>query len=114
MGLWLKCPKCQASNPLSLKACASCGASLENLSQNKRVYMLTPPGSAPPEPEAKAKPPKPKAPAKPAAPKAKATKTKKEAAKPEAAKPTSRGWEAEGPPPKRAKGPKAAGKKKGK
>ena len=53
MGLWLKCPVCQARNPLQLKNCAACDASLENLPPEQRVYVLTPPGA--PEEEAKAK-----------------------------------------------------------
>jgi hypothetical protein len=40
MQLWLKCPVCQAKNPLTIKACSSCGASLENLPPAKRVYIL--------------------------------------------------------------------------
>ena len=40
MGLWLKCPKCQTANPLDLKSCAECNASLENLPAAKRVYVL--------------------------------------------------------------------------
>lgn len=40
MGLWLKCPACQAKNPLDLKSCTACGASLENLPTAKRVYIL--------------------------------------------------------------------------
>lgn len=107
MGLWLKCPKCQASNPLTLNACASCGASLDNLSAKNRVYVLTPAGSPPPEPAPAAKPAEPKAkPAKPVKP-SKPAPAKKSAA----AAPGSRAWESEGPPPKKAKGPKAVRKK---
>ncbi len=40
MGLWLKCPKCQVANPLDLKSCQSCNASLENLPAAERVYVL--------------------------------------------------------------------------
>ncbi len=103
MGLWLKCPKCQASNPLAQKVCASCGASLENLPEKKRIYVLTPAGSPPPEPAA---------PAKPAEPEAKPAKPAKKAVKPEAVEPIPRAWESEEPPPKKAKGPKAVRKKK--
>jgi len=49
MGLWLKCPACQAKNPLDHKSCTSCGTSLENLPPAKRVYILetgTPSGEA--------------------------------------------------------------------
>jgi hypothetical protein len=105
MGLWLKCPKCQASNPLTLKACASCGASLENLSAKNRVYVLTPAGAPPPAPAAAAQAIEPKTqPTKPSKP----TPAKKA----EAAPSGSRAWESEGPPPKKAKGPKAVKKKK--
>jgi len=100
MGLWLKCPKCQACNSLAAQACAFCGESLEDLPREKRVYVLTPPGTKP-------------APAKAAAPAAKAARTKKAEAKPPAEKP-ARGWEVEGPPPKRPKGPKAVVARKAK
>jgi hypothetical protein len=53
MGLWIKCPKCQTHNPLSLKACAACGSSLDNLPLEQRVYVLAPEatvGAQPPEP----------------------------------------------------------------
>ncbi len=40
MGLWLKCPQCQAANPLDLKNCLACNASLENLPVADRVYIL--------------------------------------------------------------------------
>jgi hypothetical protein len=109
MGLWLKCPKCQASNSLSQTVCASCGASLENISEKNRVYVLTPAGSPPPETEAPAKP---------------AKKPAKEPAKEKAAKPaeappaTAEDLIAElnllKPPSKKAKGPKTAKKKKDK
>ena len=52
MGLWLKCPKCQAANPLDLKSCQECNASLENLPAAKRVYILG--NAAPAAPKAKA------------------------------------------------------------
>ena len=32
MGLWLKCPGCQAQNPLLLKVCPHCGHDLDKLS----------------------------------------------------------------------------------
>jgi hypothetical protein len=47
MGLWLKCPACQAPNPLHLKICTACEASLENLPREKRIYLLLPPGESP-------------------------------------------------------------------
>ena len=40
MGLWLKCPQCQTANPLDLKSCAKCNASLDNLPAAQRVYIL--------------------------------------------------------------------------
>ncbi len=97
MGLWLKCPKCQAANPLDLKSCQECNASLENLPAADRVYIL---GNAP----AAAKAGAPKAPAKKAAARA----------KPKAA-PVEMDMEviaSTAPPPKRAKGPKGRKKKK--
>jgi len=63
MGLWLKCPKCQTANPLDLKACANCNASLDNLPAAKRVYILAKAapkataGKAPPEGTASTEPP---------------------------------------------------------
>jgi hypothetical protein len=105
MGLWLKCPKCQAANPLDLKSCLECNASLENLPAAERVYLLG--NAAPAAPQAAV----PKA----AAPKAAPAAPKKAAAK---AKPKAPPAEMDleviastAPPPKRAKGPKG-GKKK--
>jgi hypothetical protein len=49
MGLWLKCPGCQASNPLSLKVCPNCGQDLDKLSTDQRVYVIGP-KAAPPAP----------------------------------------------------------------
>lgn len=77
MGLWLKCPGCQAKNPLYLKVCGQCGKSLDNLPPEKRVYVVeesplaTPqaPPSAPPVEVAKTPVARPK-PVPPAAPKA--------------------------------------------
>ena len=61
MGLWLKCPGCQAQNPLSLKVCPHCGQDLDRLPAAKRVYVLGPAaapspaaGPAKPEPPAEA------------------------------------------------------------
>jgi hypothetical protein len=42
MGLWLKCPGCQAQNPLPLKVCPHCGHDLDKLPATKRVYVLGP------------------------------------------------------------------------
>jgi hypothetical protein len=71
MGLWLKCPKCQVANPLDLKSCSKCNASLENLPAAERVYILG--DVAPAAPKAAA----PKAAPKAAAPKAAAKAPKK-------------------------------------
>jgi hypothetical protein len=49
MGLWLKCPGCQASIPLSLKVCPNCGQDLAKLSADQRVYIIGP-AAAPPAP----------------------------------------------------------------
>ncbi len=62
MGLWLKCPGCQAKNTLEAKVCAACGASLTNLPLQQRVYILAPVGAdvsppLPPEPEKALSPP---------------------------------------------------------
>jgi len=54
MGLWLKCPKCQAQNPLSLKICPHCGRDLDKLPAAQRVYVM---GAAAASPPAKSKPP---------------------------------------------------------
>jgi hypothetical protein len=54
MGLWLKCPKCQAQNPLSLKICPHCGRDLDKLPAAQRVYVMGPAAASPP---AKSKPP---------------------------------------------------------
>jgi hypothetical protein len=55
MGLWLKCPGCQAQNPLSLKVCPNCGRDLDKLPTDQRVYVIGP-ATPPPEP-ASATPP---------------------------------------------------------
>ena len=104
MGLWLKCPKCQAANPLDLKSCQECNASLENLPAADRVYILG--DAAPAAPKAAA----PKA----AAPKAAPAKKAAAKAKPKAP-PEEMDLEviaSTEPPPKRAKGPKGRKKKK--
>jgi hypothetical protein len=70
MGLWLKCPKCQAQNPLSLKICPHCGRDLDKLTAAQRVYVMGP-AAAPPPAKSKAAaggpsgPPSPKAAAAP-------------------------------------------------
>jgi len=109
MGLWLKCPKCQAANPLDFKSCQECNASLENLPAADRVYILS--NEAPAAPKAaagKAAAPK-AAPAKKAAAKKPAAKAKPKAA------PEEMDMEviaSTAPPAKRAKGPKGRKKKK--
>ena len=108
MGLWLKCPKCQAANPLSLKACASCGASLDKLPEKQRIYVLTSAGPPPPQPKAAAEPAQ-KAAKEPA--KEKAAKPAKAEAPPKAAGDLIGDLELLKPPSKRAKGPKAVKKK---
>ena len=47
MGLWLKCPGCQAQNPLPLRSCPHCGRDLNNLPATQRVYVMGP-AAAPP------------------------------------------------------------------
>jgi hypothetical protein len=64
MGLRLKCPGCQATNPLSLRVCPVCGRSLDNLPPEQRVYVIEPLGA--PSPKLSSPPPK-TAPAKPKA-----------------------------------------------
>jgi hypothetical protein len=58
MGLWLKCPGCQAQNPLPLRSCPHCGQDLSKLSAAQRVYVMGP-AAAPPSAAvpAKSKPP---------------------------------------------------------
>jgi hypothetical protein len=50
MGLWLKCPGCQAQNPLPLRVCPHCGQDLDKLPATQRVYVMGP--AAPPPPAA--------------------------------------------------------------
>lgn len=108
MGLWLKCPKCQASNPIALKACLACGASLDNLPEKQRIYVLAPAGSPPPPPRPAAEP-APKAVKEPA--KGKAAKPAKAEAPPQAAEAVVEDLDLTKPPPKKVKGPKAVKKK---
>ncbi len=107
MGLWLKCPKCQATNPLSLKACAACGASLDKLPEKQRIYVLTTGGAPPPQPKAAAEPAK-KAAKEPA--RSKAAKPVKAEAPPKTTGDVVEDLDLAKPPPKRAKGPKAVKK----
>jgi hypothetical protein len=114
MGLWLKCPKCQAANPLDVQACTACNASLENLPTAERVYLLgnaapaAPKAAAPKEAAPKA--PKAAAPKKaaPAAPKTAAAKPKAKASPKEVSLEVIASDE---PPAKRARGPKGRKKK---
>lgn len=80
MGLWLKCPGCSVKNPLYLRACPTCGRSLDNLSAEERVYVIGAAETAAPAPHpvhrpvaavpvAPAAPAAPEAPVAPAAPK---------------------------------------------
>jgi hypothetical protein len=58
MGLWLKCPGCQAQNPLSLRVCPHCGRDLDKLPAAQRVYVMGPAAASPPAAgPAKSKPP---------------------------------------------------------
>jgi hypothetical protein len=50
MGLWLKCPGCQAQNPLSLRVCPYCGQDLDKLPAAQRIYVIGPAAAPPPEP----------------------------------------------------------------
>ncbi len=58
MGLWLKCPGCQTTNPLPLRACLKCGQSLDNIPKESRVYVIgaaaavAPPAHPAPRPQA--------------------------------------------------------------
>lgn len=42
MGLWMKCPGCHTTNPLSQQVCPKCGRSLNNLPPAERVYVIGP------------------------------------------------------------------------
>jgi hypothetical protein len=72
MGLWLKCPGCQAQNPLSVKICPHCGGDLDKLPAAQRVYVMGPAAAGPATskaPAAAASPSGPPSPAAGAAPK---------------------------------------------
>jgi hypothetical protein len=77
MGLRLKCPGCQATNPLSLRVCPVCGRSLDNLPPEQRVYVIEPPGASAPQPSAPPALPKAAPPPAPAAEPAQAAKKPK-------------------------------------
>ena len=88
MGLWLKCPGCQAQNPLSLKVCPHCGQDLDKLPVAQRVYILGPAaapapatGPAKPEPPAEAPASQPVAPSPEASVATKAAKKPKRTTK---------------------------------
>jgi len=76
MGLWLKCPGCQAINPLSLKGCPHCGQDLDKLPAAQRVYVIGPAAAPSPAPSPATPPVKAPAAPKPAK-KPKGTKKKK-------------------------------------
>jgi len=88
MGLWLKCPGCQAQNSLSMRVCPHCGQDLSKLAAAQRVYVIGPAAAPPPEPA-------------PETPPAEAGAPQSAAPPPEA-----------GVPPAPAKKPKRAKKKK--
>ena len=48
MGLWLKCPGCQAQNPLPLRSCPHCGQDLSKLPAAQLVYVMGPAAAPPP------------------------------------------------------------------
>jgi hypothetical protein len=87
MGLWLKCPGCQAQNPLPLKVCPHCGQDLDKLPAVKRVYVLGPAAAPPPATApAKAKPLAEAAASQPVAPSPEAGEIPKPAKKPKKAR----------------------------
>jgi hypothetical protein len=86
MGLWLKCPGCQASNPLSLKVCPHCGQALDKLPAAQRVYVIGAEPAAPAPPPAPAEGDAPAASASPAAPKPEKAAAAKPAKKPKGTK----------------------------
>ncbi len=69
MGLWLKCPGCQANNPIYLEVCPHCGRSLDKLSPKERVYVVEAGGPAVVKPAAPHPAPTPAPAPAPAAPK---------------------------------------------
>ncbi len=88
MGLWLKCPGCQAQNPLPIKVCPHCGQALDKLSAAQRVYVMGP-APAPPRaavPATSAKPSVPAATSQPVKPSPEAGATPKPAKKPRKAR----------------------------
>jgi hypothetical protein len=83
MGLWLKCPGCQAQNPLPLKVCPHCGQNLDKLTAVQRVYVMGPAAaSRPAAGPAKAEPQAKAAVSQPVAPSPEAGATPKPAKKP--------------------------------
>jgi hypothetical protein len=87
MGLWLKCPGCQAQNPLPIKVCPHCGQALDKLPAAQRVYVM---GPAPALPQvadpSTAKPPMPAVASQPIKPPSEAGATPKPAKKPKKAR----------------------------
>ncbi len=87
MGLWLKCPGCQAQNPLLIKVCPHCGQALDKLSTAQRVYVMGP-AAAPPQAAVPAKvmPPAPVPASQPVKPSPEAGAAPKPAKKPKKAR----------------------------
>jgi len=98
MGLWLKCPGCQAQNLLSMRVCPNCGQDLSKLSTARRVHVIGPAAASPPAPS-------------PATPPAKALASPKPPVEAGASSLTTPSPEA-GAAPKSAKKPKRTKKKK--
>jgi hypothetical protein len=86
MGLWLKCPGCQALNPLAIKVCPKCGQKLDKLSAKQRVYVIGP-APAPPAPSPESTTAAPKSEKKPAVNQPKTPKSAKSPARQPAKKP---------------------------
>ena len=87
MGLWLKCPGCQAQNPLSLRVCPHWGRDLDKLPAAQRVYVMWPAAASPPAAgPAKSKPPAEAAASQPVAPSPEASAATKPAKKPKRTK----------------------------
>ena len=83
MGLWLKCPGCQAQIPLPLRVCPYCGQDLSKLPAAQRVYVMGPAAAPPPAAvPAESKAPAEAAASQPVAPSAEASAATKPAKKP--------------------------------
>jgi hypothetical protein len=86
MGLWLKCPGCQALNSLASKVCPKCGQQLDKLSAKQRVYVIGP-APAPSAPSPKSTKAAPESEKKPAVNQPKTPKSAKSPARQPAKKP---------------------------